>query len=321
MDVQAYLQGDGSPMSGPGIVADSLNLLAEDTSKITAITVGASLAASVVGETGVAVAVGVSLSKNEISNQIEASIQNADNVVSTGDIVLAATDHAIIHSVSVAASLAAGFSKTAGFSLSGAGAESTNKIDTKTNALVENSVLIASGDVTITSNASSAAGSETLTPVGTVAAFTAGLDDAATTDLLEADKTIGGTVYKEGTPDPTDFNADNVFKTNASNRLASAGIKLSTDPNVLAVTIRNVDTGANPTDPDDDTGVEWSVTDRKSGISVILSKDARQFHGVRASDLRRRHRRVLGSRRRQRRRGGAGDRGFRGQEPDWVQPG
>ncbi len=222
--VQAAIDGG----STAGIHATGISLIADDTSKITAITVGASLSA---------------------------------------------TDHSSIHTVSVAASVAVALSKKAGFSASGAGAESTNRITTKTNALVQNSVLTASGHVTITSDAGSAAGSEALTPVGD---FTAGLDDAATADLLEHDTTIGGIVYKAGSPDPTDFAGDNAFKTILRNQLALSpvDIELSTDPNDLAVTIRKVDTGADPIDPADDTGVEWSVTDRKSGTSVILAKDA-----------------------------------------------
>ena len=268
-EVKAFIDGD----SAGGIHASTISLIADDTSQVTTISVGASLAANYAPTTAVAIAVGVSLSKNEISNEVEAGIKNADGVVSTGGIALSATDHSSIHTVSVAASVAAAFSKDVGVGLSGAGAESTNKINTKTNALVENSVLTANGDVSITSDASSAAGSKTLTPVGD---FTAGLDDAATTDMLEHDIFSSGTlVNAEGTPDPADVNADNTFKTTLRNQLALSpvDINLSTDPNDLAVTIRKVDTGADSTDPDDDTGVEWSVTDRKAGISVIISKD------------------------------------------------
>jgi hypothetical protein len=210
--------------------------------------------------------------KTRSATRIEAAIKNADSVVSTGPITLAATDHSSIHTVSVAASVAVALSKKTGFSASGAGAESTNRIRTKTNALVENSVLSASGHVTITADAGSAADSKALTPVGS---FTAGLDDAATTDLLESDTTVGGIVYKAGSPNPTDFAGDNTFKTTLRNQLALSpvDIELSTDPNDLAVTIRKVHTGADPIDPADDTGVEWSVTDRKSGTSVIIAKD------------------------------------------------
>src|SRR5204863_1145041 len=34
------------------------------------------------------------------------------------------------------------------------------------------------------------------------------------------------------------------------------------------------DSGADGSDPSDDTGIEWSVTDRKTGISVIIAKDS-----------------------------------------------
>src|SRR5205814_2502217 len=70
-------------------------------------------------------------------------------------------------------------------------------------------------------------------------------------------------LYEEGTPDPDDVNADNTFKSTLRDLLDTAGFELSTDPDDLAVTIRKVDT-KDTSDTDDDTGVEWSVTDRKS---------------------------------------------------------
>ena len=156
MWVQAAIDGD----SVAGIRTGNITLTADDTSKITSVTVGATIAASLLGDAAAAMAIGVSLSENVINNKVEASIKNADGVVSTGAITLAATDHSAIHAVSVAAAVAAAHSKDAGFAVSGAGAESTNRISTKTNALVKNSVLVATGNVSITSESRSAADSE-----------------------------------------------------------------------------------------------------------------------------------------------------------------
>jgi hypothetical protein len=264
--VEAFIDGDHSG----GIHATSITLSANDTSKITSTAIGAALAASFSEKAAVSIAIGVSLSENRIASQIGAHIKNADDVLSTGGISVTATDQATIHSVAVAASLAAGFSKGVGVALSGAGAESTNVIGTRTNAWVEHSRLSASGPVTITASASSAAGRQPLTAGSD---FAVGLDDAGQTDLLAVDATINGTSYEAGTPDPTDVTIDNVFKESLQAILAAAGIELSRDPNDLSVTIRKVDTGTNLIDPSDDTGLEWSVTDRSSGTSVIISKD------------------------------------------------
>src|SRR6185436_18720117 len=116
--------------------------------------------------------------------------------------------------------LAAALSQTTGIAVSGAGADSTNEIHSGTRALVQNSALTASGKVTITAEAGSAAASKTLTPSGNAADFVTNLDDASKTDMLDSDLTIGSTLYKEGTPNPNDVSSDNSFKTTLRNLLA-----------------------------------------------------------------------------------------------------
>jgi len=146
-DVMAYIDGDGTD----GILADSVTLTALDTSSINAFAGAASLAASVGGTAGVSVAIGVSLAKNIIASHVATYIANADNTVRAGDgdIRLLASESATIDAVSAAASIAAGFGGTAGIAISGAGAEATNVILTRTNAYVEGSTLSSDGDVDI----------------------------------------------------------------------------------------------------------------------------------------------------------------------------
>ncbi len=88
--VKAYLDGDGAV----GIVAPSISLNAEDMSTIKAIAGAVSLAAAFAGDVGVALSISVTLAKNEINNQVEASIKNANNQVrsTVGGIKVKATE-------------------------------------------------------------------------------------------------------------------------------------------------------------------------------------------------------------------------------------
>ncbi|MCK9231001.1 MAG: hypothetical protein M0P18_10020, partial [Syntrophales bacterium] len=143
--VKAFIEGDGSA----GIVADSVTLLAEDTSRISAVTGAASLAAGL-GGVGVAVSIGIAGAYNEISNDVAASIYNADNGVKAtrGAVTIEAVEAAAINAITAAASLAvsAGF---VGVSVSGAGAGATNVILTKTNASIDNSIVQSFGDLVV----------------------------------------------------------------------------------------------------------------------------------------------------------------------------
>src|SRR6185295_8807066 len=129
-DVKAYIDGDGED----GIEATSVTLSATDTSDIDADAESASVAASFAGGTGASISIGVSLAHNEISNVVQASIANADDVhVGTGSVSLTATEDTDIDATAVAASLAVAFGST-GLAVSGAGADATNIILTTTNA-------------------------------------------------------------------------------------------------------------------------------------------------------------------------------------------
>ncbi|MCX7271932.1 MAG: hypothetical protein NTV19_01690, partial [Burkholderiales bacterium] len=84
-----------------------------------------------------------------------AYIANARTGVTTnngaGDIVISATERASIHSLAMAASVAAGFGGTAGVGVAGAGADATNVVLTKANAHVDSSKLSSVKDVRISS--------------------------------------------------------------------------------------------------------------------------------------------------------------------------
>ena len=145
--VNAQIDGDGAA----GIEAASISLEATDSSTISSDAGAASLAGSVGGTAGVSASIGVSLAKNEISNEITASIDNADSGVTTtaGDITLTASETADITVTSAAASASAAIAGTAGIALSGAGAEATNVISNKTGASSSNSRLASNNAVTL----------------------------------------------------------------------------------------------------------------------------------------------------------------------------
>ncbi len=139
-NVKAFIDGDGST----GIVADSLILTAQDTSKITADVGAGSLAASFAGSAAVSIAIGVSLAENTIANQVEAYIIHADNMAAAdGAVTLKALEQASIGGTSVAAALAASFGSV-GVALSGAGAKVTNTIGNTVKAYIEDSTVTTS---------------------------------------------------------------------------------------------------------------------------------------------------------------------------------
>ncbi|MBT7082464.1 MAG: hypothetical protein HN929_13545, partial [Chloroflexi bacterium] len=152
-DVKAFIEGDTAIGGGidAGIQAAGVSLLAEDTSRITAITAATSLAASVSLAGGLSISVGVSVAHNEISNEVSAAIISADNGIETtsGDITINAVENATIKALTSAASLAIGLAGGTGAAVSGAGATSTNIILTKTNAYVSGSTINSARDVVL----------------------------------------------------------------------------------------------------------------------------------------------------------------------------
>ncbi|MCY7332058.1 MAG: hypothetical protein LH649_05235 [Pseudanabaena sp. CAN_BIN31] len=148
--VKAYIDGDGAS----GIQAKSATITANDISTIEANVGAVSVAASIGsgGGTTASLTIGVALARNFIFNEIEASIQNADNFIKTktNSITLSATTGGKIEAVSVAASISASVDpKSFAVSLSGAGAESTNTILSKTNVFISNSNITSANAVAL----------------------------------------------------------------------------------------------------------------------------------------------------------------------------
>jgi hypothetical protein len=143
--VKAYIDGDAAT----GISAGSITLTALDTATITSDVAAVSLSGSI-GLISGAVSIGVSLSRNHISNEVAAYIANADNTGTTvGAIALNATEEATITTTSTAVAMSAGAGLIS-VAASGGGADAINVILTRTNAYIANSDVSSAGDVTLT---------------------------------------------------------------------------------------------------------------------------------------------------------------------------
>src|SRR4029077_4882598 len=103
VEVKAASNRDGVA----GIEADMIVLAAHDQSTIDA-TVAAVAVSVSVGIASVAISVGVAVAENDIRNEVEASISNADTMVKSrvGDIVLDAKETSTITSAAAAAAAA-----------------------------------------------------------------------------------------------------------------------------------------------------------------------------------------------------------------------
>ena len=131
--VRAFINDDGAT----GIIADSATLTAIDTSTIDAITGSASVAATV-APAGATAAIAVALADNKISNEVEASISNADHLLArVGDVVVTADETATVDALTAAA--AAAITGAIGASFSGAGADATNTINNTVQAFIADS--------------------------------------------------------------------------------------------------------------------------------------------------------------------------------------
>ncbi|TWT91153.1 dockerin type I domain-containing protein [Stieleria varia] len=149
--VSALITGSGTVKSTGG----DINVIANDTSLINSQSIGASVAASISGSQGAAIAVGVSIARNEISNQISAAITNTTVNADIGSVKVETKDSSTINALSVAASLSATGSASAGLSLSGGGSVASNVILTDANASITDSTVTATSDVKISADSMS----------------------------------------------------------------------------------------------------------------------------------------------------------------------
>ena len=181
--MKAVIDGDGPS----GISARAITVSADDRSRITSLAGAVSVAAAFAGGAAVAVAVGVSLARNVIDNEVEAAILNAGdaaNPVTADSVEVTASEVASIHGISFAASVAIG-AGVVGIAVSGAGAQATNIILTRTNAHIDSSVIDSAGDVTISAADTSTIKALILAVAVAVGAGTVGVGVAIGLSLAE----------------------------------------------------------------------------------------------------------------------------------------
>ena len=137
-----------SDSTGTGITtrAGDITLNASDTSNITATGLAASVAGSV-GYYGGSVAIGVALSKNTITNTVEAYVDSATINTTGGGLTVDATENATVTGSSKAAAVSV--SASIGGSLAGGGANAIATVTSTTKAYVDSSTVTLDGNLEV----------------------------------------------------------------------------------------------------------------------------------------------------------------------------
>lgn len=138
-------------------LAGNLKLIALDESYIIAQGFGGAIAVGASATSvGASAAVGLSIARNEIANQVRAAIDQTElanpadvTALPFGGLEVSAKSLSNIVSESLAASLAVGAAKNVGVAWSGGGAESTNSITTDTLAYLRDVTLVSDSAVTL----------------------------------------------------------------------------------------------------------------------------------------------------------------------------
>ncbi|MEM7314847.1 MAG: hypothetical protein AAF497_17015, partial [Planctomycetota bacterium] len=129
--------------------ARNVQVLASDDSEIKVFGGAVAIAGAFGGGAAVSGSLGVSVARNEISNDVNAVIRNAN--FNTESLLVSAQESSSIEATSFAASLAVAvnFLIGPGLSFSGAGADAINIVNNQTSALVEDSDLLSAGSVKV----------------------------------------------------------------------------------------------------------------------------------------------------------------------------
>ncbi|MCA9062255.1 MAG: hypothetical protein KDA96_04330, partial [Planctomycetaceae bacterium] len=149
-DVRASIQGPRT------ITANSVDVVAEDTSTIVATAEAIALAAALGPSVSVAGAIGVTVAINEISSSIMAYVTGMTITTTdpaTGDVNVLASEVSTITSEAASASAAAAIGEI-GVAISGAGAYASNVILTTVYSIVDSSDVSAADDVTLSATSS-----------------------------------------------------------------------------------------------------------------------------------------------------------------------
>ncbi len=140
-DVEAFARDDGgSVTSSLTTQNDGILIRTQDASTIDSTLQASSSSVDVTGGTGFSLSVGLSVARNEIINDMEAFIQDVDQVTAKkGNVTVESAEDADIRSRSVASSISAAAGASTGKSFSGGGAVAVNIIRGKSNAFIKDS--------------------------------------------------------------------------------------------------------------------------------------------------------------------------------------
>lgn len=193
----------------------SVDVMATDSSTIDADAIGAAISVAAGSQTGVSLAVGVSIAKNEIANHTEAFARNS-TLDAVGGVNVTANQNSTITTTSIAASVGVGAGGSTGAGISGAGAGAINDISNQTLAYVDGSTVTSSSALSVLATDSS-----TITAEIVAAAAAAG---AGGTGLGAA---IGISVAQNRIGDASTFATDPIANRSASSSAVRAYVNQS----------------------------------------------------------------------------------------------
>ncbi|MCJ8298958.1 MAG: hypothetical protein MJK13_08500, partial [Pseudomonadales bacterium] len=145
--VESFISDDRIAAAKGNIKAASISLTSVDEAKISSFAIGASIS----GTTGTGSAsIGVSIADNTLNRSALASIDGTASIdIGAGTLKLSASNNNIIEAKAIAASVAVTASTGSSFSLSGAGAKSSNVISGHTLAYIKNTDISHAGEVAL----------------------------------------------------------------------------------------------------------------------------------------------------------------------------
>ena len=143
-EVKAYIDGAPLVLAGDG----DIRIDARDISDIVALVNAPATAIAVSAKKGTAVAIALSVARNEIRNNMAAYIRDAEDVTAVnGTVWISADERAVIDATSTATAIAVAASLKGSLAASGGGAIAVNLIQGQANAFIEDSSIIATGSV------------------------------------------------------------------------------------------------------------------------------------------------------------------------------
>ncbi|XZE55266.1 beta strand repeat-containing protein [Planctomycetaceae bacterium SH139] len=161
-----------------------IDVLAADNSTIDSNVIGATISVAAGSQTGFALAVGISIAKNEIGNRTQAFLRNA-TLDAGGGVVVNADQNSTIKTSSIAASVGVGAGGSTGAGISGAGAGAINEISNQTLAYVDGSTVRSSNGLQVLANDLSAITAEIIAAAAAVGGGGTGLGAAIGVSVAE----------------------------------------------------------------------------------------------------------------------------------------